>query len=377
MIYRSKNGLLGWAERNALVGMLRARALAIAVFALAAVLSVVGLDILTPEDELPSLGMFGKKVEYLRRHHDRYNVLFVGTSTIYRSIDPVALREIAARRGCDVRAFNLGVSKLRLTELRHVRERLPASMLRDYDLIVLSPMTPSGIEVANWPSSRVQYFADWEGYVSSLVDIWEYPTDRQLKNLYFAVMLTGSHLYELLGIGQLTAGISGWPQAGAGNQTGDLFDGGAILDFSRHGFVALDDEPDEAFRRRADAITRNPAYFHKLKAESDDPGPYAGPVAQRAWRRVERSMDFFADIDVPKLIFLPPMVARRAEDRALTEHAAALGMPVLNYNQIHRYPELFDHRKWFDYYHVNQAGADAVTRLLGEDICSFIDKRGA
>lgn len=357
---------------------LRARSLAVMTFLVVALITVVGIDGILSKSDKPNLGLFSKKVDFLVENHDDYNVLVVGTSMIYRAIDPVILQRVAESQGCDVRAFNLGVSKLRLTELRHIRDQLSADMIGNYDLIVLSPMAASGINVANWPSSRVQHFSDWEGYKTSLIDLWEYPATKRAPRLaYYSALLSGAFMYRQLGIGRLVSHFEGWPGSIADNNTGDVFDGGAILDFSRHGFVALDDEPDEQFKRRQNGMIHAVEVFENLKTSNPDIAQFKGASAERAWRRYQRSMDYFADLDVPILMLLPPMAARRNQDKALADYAAAQGMPLLNYNQIDLYPELFDNENWFDYYHTSKAGAAAATELLGNDICSFVNRKGS
>ena len=372
-----KSGKPGFRLELDLFWVLRKRSASLIAFVIAILIAVAAIEMMIAGRSEPNLGLFGKKVEFLKEQHAQYNVLFVGTSMIYRAIDPVVLQETAAENGCDVRAFNLGISKLRLTELRHIEEQLSADMLGGYDLIVLSPMAASGISIANWPSSRVQHFSDWEGYTTSLVDLWEYPATKRIpRMMQYAALLSGAFAYRQLGIGRLASTVEGWPNGAGDNNTGDLFDGGAILDFSRHGFVALDDEPHEQFVQRQYGMLNQVEYFEKLKAANPDVADFQGAMAERAWSRYERSMDYFTKYDVPILMFLPPMVTRRAQDKALEQHAVSEGMPLLNYNQIDRYPEVFDNENWFDYYHTSKAGAVAVTKMLGNDICSFMNNKG-
>lgn len=372
--FKSAEPIFGPA--NDLVRMLRTRLLAIVVFLAFAFVSIALINGMLARNYQPNLGLFAKKVDYLHENHDRYNVLLVGTSMMYRSLDPVLLKRVAADNGCDVRAFNLGVSQLRLTELRYIREQLPPHMLADYDLIVLAPMATSGIKAANWPSGRIQHFSDWEGYKSSLIDLWEFPEERP-KTLYYSALLTGSFLYRQLGIGRLINSLQDWPGAATDNETGDTFDGGAILDFSRDGFVALDDETDEQFKRRGEAILKNGGRFEALKNSDRDISHFQGAVGERNWRRNERSMAYFADYDVPMMMFLLPMVGRGNQDRVLAEHASANGMPLVNLNRSDLHPEFFERRYWFDYYHTNAAGAALVTEQLGERICSFMPNKGS
>ncbi len=103
--------------------LIRTRAVAIAIFVAVMTASILVLDGISSSDDPPSLGSFSKRVDYFREHHDQYNVLLVGTSMMYRSRDTVLLKDVSSQNGCDIRAFNLGISQLRLTDLRYIRDQ--------------------------------------------------------------------------------------------------------------------------------------------------------------------------------------------------------------------------------------------------------------
>ncbi|MGI9509294.1 MAG: hypothetical protein ACR2QJ_08095 [Geminicoccaceae bacterium] len=355
---------------------LQERWLAVVTFAVVTLAAAVGLNVMTPGDDEPNLGMMSKKTAYLRDNYQDYNVLLVGTSRTYRGVDPILLQQVAKQQGCDVRAFNLGIPKLRLTELRHIRDQLPPSALENYDLILMTPLASSKIAMANWSSNRIQYFNDWNGYLVSLIDIWHTPlTNRVPKQIYYSSMLSGAFAYRQLGVGRLAQGLRGPTQGDPDNPSGDAFDGSAIVDFSRHGYVALDDEPSQQFIKRGQAIKDAPGYFDTLKAETYPVDEFRGSVADKAWLRFRRSLDYFSEFDGQTALFLPPLLTFRAQDKALAEAAEARGVPVLNYNQADVYPELFERKHWFDYYHLGKSGAEMMTEMMAETICSLIDKK--
>ena len=326
----------------------------------------------------PISGSFGKRIDYFTEAYQDYNVLFVGTSTTYRGVDPVLLREVAERNGCDVRAFNLGIPKLRLTELRYLQDRLTPEMLKGFDLVLMSPMASSKITVKNWSSNRIQYCSDFRGYWDSLIDIWHTPlTNPVPKQIYYSGLLSGAFAYRQLGIGRLASAFRETTPGSADNPSGDFFDGSSIVDFARHGYVALDDEPSEQFERRGRIILNNPDYFETLKARKVAVDDFRGPAAERAWQRFEWARDYFSDFEGPVGLFLPPLVTFRAQDEALAELAEVRNAPVLNYNQIDRYPGLFEREHWFDYYHLGESGADILTRLIGETICPLIQQNAS
>ena len=357
-----------------LLAVLKDRGLAVIAFVLMGIVAIVSLNVFVPPDDEPNLGLFGRKVDHFVESHQDYNVLLIGTSRTYRGLDPALLQRVAARGGCDVRAFNLGIPKLRLTELRLLSDRLTPGMLKDYDLIVMSPMASSGIVMTNWSSNRIQHFSDWEGYWTSLVDIWHTPLTKGFpKRVYYSALLTGSFAYRQLGIGRLASNLRGTLSGDADNPSGYLFDGSAIIDFSRDGYVALDDEPSQQFAIRGQQIKDDPDYFETLKTREVAVDDFRGAMAERSWKRFEWAKDHLAAFDGPIALFLPPLLTFRAQDQALAEVATAEGAPVLNYNRSDLYPELFEREHWFDYYHVGESGAEMLTTMMGEDICSLID----
>lgn len=356
--------------------MFQERLPAVMAFFALGLIAIASLNFLVPLDEEPDLGQLGKRIDYFIEAHGDYNVLFIGTSRTYRGVDPVLLQRVAERNGCDVRAFNLGIPKLRLTELRHLQERLAPEMLKGYDLILLSPMAASKITIPNWSSDRIQHFSDFKGYWDSLIDIWYTPlTNPVPKQVYYSGLVSGAFAYRQLGIGRLASRLRETASSGDDSASGDVLDGGEIVDFSRHGYVALDDEPSPKFLKRGQIIKDNPGYYETLKTKNVSIDDFRGPAAERAWERFVWAMDYFSDFEGPVGLFLPPLLTFRAQDEALAEVAEARGLPVLNYNLMGRYPELFEREHWFDYYHLGESGAEMFTQLIGEDICSLIEKK--
>ena len=66
------------------------------------------------------------------REKDRYDLVFVGSSLVYRSIDPRIIDEELARAGFRVRSYNLGLPGMRPHEanalLRQVLATKPARL---------------------------------------------------------------------------------------------------------------------------------------------------------------------------------------------------------------------------------------------------------
>ena len=74
----------------------------------------------------------------------------------------------------------------------------------------------------------------------------------------------------------------------------------------RDGFVALDDEHDEQFKRRGETILKNEVRFEELKTSGPSLDHLRNARGEGGWHRHERSMEHLTDLDIPILMLLPP-----------------------------------------------------------------------
>lgn len=69
---------------------------------------------------------------------ERYDAVFLGSSRVYRAIDPAALEAHAATLGCRLNAFNLGIPGLSLREQKEILQHL-GSLDLQIEAVFLEP----------------------------------------------------------------------------------------------------------------------------------------------------------------------------------------------------------------------------------------------
>jgi hypothetical protein len=85
-----------------------------------------------PEDQ----GLW-RKWEYFREHKDEYNVVWIGTSVVFRDVDVPAIDAALAERGHDFRSFNFGIGGMGTYEQDFVLHKLLELEPTDLEYVIL------------------------------------------------------------------------------------------------------------------------------------------------------------------------------------------------------------------------------------------------
>ncbi|MES2570644.1 MAG: hypothetical protein V4710_11400, partial [Verrucomicrobiota bacterium] len=64
---------------------------------------------LLPRQPVP---IVSEKLAYFARHRDEYDTLFIGSSRVYRQIDPALFDQVTREAGVPTRSFNLGIDSM-------------------------------------------------------------------------------------------------------------------------------------------------------------------------------------------------------------------------------------------------------------------------
>ena len=107
------------------------------------------------------------KALHWERHRDRYGVAFVGSSRVFRQLDPILFQEVCAKRGLEFEAYNWGLPGLRTYEsmlrVEAILRSKPARL--KWIVIELLPQAPQSDEANRRSLREIQWHTP---YLSSL-----------------------------------------------------------------------------------------------------------------------------------------------------------------------------------------------------------------
>jgi hypothetical protein len=312
------------------------------------------------------------KHEVFLRQQDDYDLVFVGSSRVFRSFDAVMFDREVAREGERIRSFNFGLAGMRLPEIRYtahwILDQQPAKLrwllieLSSHVIDVhgepLHELSPFSRRVIHWHSPRITF-----GLCRAILG-----SSRQWA---VKAVSSWSHLHHM-GYRSSQAGL-GIPAVRAllgKDQPGprDPLEAWQLEVIEREqGHISLDEQAvlDRETRRRHRLFLREQDSSFTIVENLEERGT-AGPpepllldaLLQLERELVERGV-------VPIFVVCPPVhdleVARFSQRRTFGLET------VFAYQDPARNAEFYDVGFLFDSNHLNADGSHVLTRKLARD----------
>lgn len=315
--------------------------------------------------------LFDAKLSWLDEHRDEVTGLYIGSSNIYRSIEPVVVDRILTREGVPSTSFNLGLPGMQEYEadrwLRDFLAKRPARL----EWVVIEARTWSGSLDAEDFTERL---VDWHDWVATTTAVraslaapepWSWRVGTAWEHVFlFACRATGA------GLGPSAANR-------AENLAREIVVTEARLDAER-GFFPLDEETratcldrredllewPERYERRRDDL---PTFIAELRG-GERPGSDYHPFALEAQiaRLEARGIE-------PVYVLGSVLYSAASLHRAVAERTHP---PILAYNDPSEYPGLYVIENRYDASHLNAEGARRFSQIFGNDLAERLGAAG-
>ncbi|RMH04051.1 MAG: hypothetical protein D6702_04275 [Planctomycetota bacterium] len=300
------------------------------------------------------------KVEYLAARADRTEVVFIGSSRVWREIDPEVFDARCAAAGRPLRSLNLGMQGMRFPETVALARRalaLPGSRLR-WLVLELSPYE-TAIEPDNRLTARVVSWHDTRTTLELVEAVLrqELPIGEKLSRI-------GDHLLHW---GYRTGNIGRGPEALERllHPAPPDFAGRRALGPAGNGFLPLDLERGANFQARRRLFLEDLPRFQEARDTlrgPDPPDAVPDPILDRVLHRLQARC---AERGVGLVLVILPVIERRPELHALA--AAAPGRILIRFDDPDAWPEFYRARNRFDIHHLNAAGARLLSEALADE----------
>lgn len=296
------------------------------------------------------------KVAWLERQKDEVDAIFVGSSRVYREIDPARFDAACAAAGRPLRSLNLGMQGMRFPETLDLAERIltmePARLR--YLFLELAPFE-TAIEPENRLTERVvswhSWPVSWRLILASLAEDlpWSERLDRAADHL-----LHWAHRAGNLGRGfAILETLSG--------TAAEDFEGRHTLGPAGDGFRALDDEQGGNFRERRRLFLEDLEGFRaaqEVLLAPDGPEP-ADPLLAPVLARLAAAC---AARGVRPIYLILPVIEKQTALRRL--HDAGFAPDLIAFDDPAAWPDFYRVRYRYDIHHLNAEGAALLTGAL-------------
>ena len=301
------------------------------------------------------------KLEWLAMHANDYDTLFLGTSHVYRQIDPRVYDEAAAERGIHTRSFNAGVDGMQPPEDAYVLDQIlkyrPSHLRRVY---VEAGAIRLAVDPAKRGTERAVYWHDWERLALLSREAIEAKRAKHfrgtLKSLSGPLTYLGEHValffknMSNLGRGpHLIATLEG-------NASPQVL--WAALGPQENGFLGIDGTRMTEAERADYQRQMLPGENESRKADK------GSPASREALARILRKVE---EAGATPIVIIAPAIPPQAFRPSTSEGYPAR---ILDFSNPKEYPALFVEENRMNASHLNTAGAAVFSRALAEKLAA-------
>ena len=303
-----------------------------------------------------------RKLDFMRQNPDTYDTVFVGSSRIFRHLDPDAFD---AATGHSTRSFNLGVQSFFPYRSFDVLQQ--DEILNPRVSNVLIELAPLGRIDQNYNKNPNIHSVNFERYLLVADLSFNHPGSRYSR-LRYLIGYSALFLYKYAGFGihkyvWIAAGFPSVPSELAGRPVG----------LESSGFFPLDKElqvrPSNSLRKRKEEFRNNADKVLSMYRESyaqmsipDPPVTYAYLEWIRARLQQLRARGKFV------VFVLPPRQTQRDLEDLHNQHRVLAEIPLIDFSDPDRYPALSTIENSFDRSHLNSAGARIMSAECGRQL---------
>tara|TARA_R110000782_G_scaffold30842_5_gene76495 strand:- start:335 stop:1501 length:1167 start_codon:yes stop_codon:yes gene_type:complete len=331
----------------------------------AAVASAVSL-FLRHQAPVPDMNVLSPKLAAYQAHADVYDTVFIGTSRTFYHVVPDDVEDAVESAGCPrPNVFNFGVFGLTGAEQDWLVDQVLDAGKGTLRTVVIEDPLPEARALDNATNERARFFHGPAEYDATVKSISSFPESVPKKIFRFGIFGAGA-AYDLSGVGRAAALFFPAPEKPVPFKLDMEFDGFEILgshptadiDARRKDFLEHPDKFDAAMARYGAASDEN--------------------VAARAIYLEERLRRIRA-LGLNAALFISPDPAELDRTPRVGVELARIApdLPVLNFNRPDAYPDLFERGLWFDHSHYGEAGARALSRVVGAELCSELTRSDA
>lgn len=344
------------SQRRTLVSLgIYAATLVVAVWAIGGGLNALGRG---PRNET-----LERKWRQFERQAEDCDVLFLGTSRIYRNLDPAAFDKTLYEQGLCVRSFNLGLPRMSILEARELVERLASRGPGRLKLVVLEPMLYI-FDLDNWATHRDMATHDGPGTRLAVANTLGAESRRGsgwLDRLHYASPHVLSFACRIVNLGLAAPAV--FPPCPQMSQTSPSVDRGESAGFDP---LPVKNDLKSPWRER----------FQMFLALPNPPDWRGAALSDAELDYLKHLVDCIRLAGAEPVFLLGPRLKRDSHTAAvLASHAEHFsGVLLLDYLRGHSDEQLYSIERWHDFDHLNALGAQQFSRQVARDLAPALNK---
>ncbi len=336
-------------------------------FCLAAIGLSNTLRYVSPEPYIPVLS---DKMHYFQEHKNEFDVIFIGSSHIYRDINPIIFDTELSKYNFKYKSFNFGVSSMNLIEQRFLLKNILNEKPKNLKYVFVEPLLNLNLSSKNLGTTRVTYFSNWENTLFAIKYTLksQIRLDSKINQISTFILAFMRHFFN---VGSLSTSI--FDATNSLKETGEL----KLSYFNQQGFFALDDEKDESLEQnRQNFLNTFDTYKYLLTQNYSVKKSRKRLLPLIQSNVLKEIQEDIKNTNAQVVFTITPGFTNinQASQTADTFHTKLGSFTLFNYyqSQGNDFKEIYQQQYWFDTFHLNRAGAKMFSARIAKDFTKFI-----
>ena len=310
------------------------------------------------------------KLRHFAEHRDEYDLVFIGSSRIYRGFAPSVMEERLREEGVPLRAYNFGLLGLSMPGAELILRRIGELEPERLRWVLVDPESLEYAQKTRNP--RARRVIEWHDAATTWALCQMILSNEELSSAE-RWELVGQHclsfVYHATRLGQLSPWIADQLGLGASTEQVDEFLGERDDGYrAYHGILEPQNERERKERER-DTLHWD-RRVRGLSNKQIDREPL-GEAELEFYRRLRAASEAAGAQLV--LVTAPSFNARHDTVRG----AYQLGIPILRYDRPQKSPGLYLREHRFRHEHLNDEGARAFTEALTAEFVELMRSKAA
>ena len=265
-----------------------------------------GSAIIRDHTPMPHIRHVSTKLEHLEESPESHDILFVGSSRVFRQISPKIFDERLQAQSIRVRSFNLGIPAAKSGEVWHLLKSLRGlKTIRPRYVFVEPDGLLIQINKENAASERETY---WHGLSETTMAVRSLQELDLAPRIRMSALHTSAFLFDRFAVGRLRL-LGSQARRSDGSNLRDAADLGPDGD----GFVPFVKSPGQSeFARRQNFLDHLPRYRRMVARQSREKPPEDRLTAYHA-AMLTSLRKAIEDLDAEPVFMLSPATKRRWE----------------------------------------------------------------
>ncbi len=333
----------------------------------------------------PPNSVFIAKLEHFSRHWDEYDTIFLGSSHVYRHLDPARFDAIMASGGHPTRSLNLGVQALSALEARYLLDLIASHPPTALRTLFIGPLENTLDSAGNLESHRVRFWhtPSLTLKVCRLILDTNVTPARKLElldqhgRLFLARTTNEGRLRSVL-----EPWITGTDESRHLDREHQRVATEAWIGNQNNGFQSLDDAFLTATGDERARLERRRKHWQESRLSFPDlVESWRGERMVTELSETDRRLvDLLVNASVPdgvEMIFITHPTPKRPDETRLDLLAAEREKMIpalLDLGDPDRHLDLYDPDLRFDLAHLNVRGATMLTDALARDFLDYLKR---